>query len=481
MIKDLSLKLRILCLISAVLLFGMLLAGGIILHNAREAVKAEMLSSTELARHLVNRLLNQSSTSSLHAVAGEIHAILNKQRHVRLIPLAVQHRDRVADTERQIPDVPVWFIRLMHPQQPNRHEISIPGDPGQIVIEADPADEIREVWEDVRQLSVLGTGVFFLVGALLHLTLWYGLRPLDNLQVAFGRLEAGDFGVRLNEEEVAEIARINGKFNQLAKVLEQSKADNRLLTTKLINMQEEERRQIARELHDEMAPLLFNVQVHTSSVTQVLGNAQKEISASLQSINDTASKLQESVRLLLRQLRPIELDGLSLEDALKDLIDSWRRKGLSIQYKLEGFDQVDALAEPVKINVYRILQECLTNIARHANAESVTAYVGLLAKDQGGLAQAKEKITREPIIRVCVEDDGQGIPEGAPLGLGLVGMRERVEALSGWLELSNNDSKDKHGLRVEATIPLTREALQSVASKPRCAKPRSESRDISDR
>ena len=105
--------------------------------------------------------------------------------------------------------------------------------------------------------------------------------------------------------------------------------------------------------------------------------------------------------------------------------------------------------------IYRILQECLTNIGRHANAQNVTAYVGLLVKDQGGPAQAKEKITPEPIIRVWVEDDGQGIPEGASLGLGLVGMRERVEALGGWLELRNNHSKDNHGLRVEATVPLT--------------------------
>ncbi|MGH8606765.1 MAG: histidine kinase, partial [Gammaproteobacteria bacterium] len=289
-----------------------------------------------------------------------------------------------------------------------------------------------------------------------HFMLWYGLRPLDNLRVAFGRLEQGNFGVRLNEEEVMEIARINEKFNQLAKVLEQSKADNRLLTTKLINMQEEERRQIARELHDEMAPLLFNVQVHTSSVTQVLGDTQKEISVRLQSINDTASRLQERVRLLLRQLRPIELDGLSLEDALKDLIDSWRSKGLSIECTLEGFDQVDALGESVKITIYRIVQECLTNVARHANAQNVTAYAGLLTKDQGSPGKAREKITHEPIIHVCVEDDGQGIREGTPLGLGLVGMRERVEALGGWLELSNIHSKDNRGLRVEATIPLTR-------------------------
>lgn len=455
--KYLSLKLRILCLISAVLLFGMLLASGIILHNAREAVKAEMLSSTELARHLVSRLLTQSNTSSLHAVAREIHAILHKQRHVRLIPkTAANDLDPVADTERQIPDVPVWFVRLTHPQQPIRHEIRIPSDPGQIIIEADPADEIREVWEDVRQLLVLGAAVFFLVGAMLHFTLWYGLRPLDDLRVAFGRLEQGNFGVRLNEKEVMEIARINQKFNQLAKVLEQSKADNRLLTTKLINMQEEERCQIARELHDEMAPLLFNVQVHTSSVTQVLGDTQKEISVRLQSINDTASKLQERVRLMLRQLRPIELDGLSLEDALKDLIDSWRSKGLSIECTLEGFDQVDALGESVKLTIYRIVQECLTNVARHANAQNVTAYAGLLTKDQGSPGKAKEKITHEPIIHVCVEDDGQGIREGTPLGLGLVGMRERVEALGGWLELSNIHSKDNRGLRVEATIPLTR-------------------------
>jgi len=323
------------------------------------------------------------------------------------------------------------------------------------VIEADPADEIREVWKDVRQLSILGAGVFVLIGALLYITLWFGLRPLDSLLVAFKRLEKEDFDVRLNKGEVLEIARINRKFNQLAEVLEQSKADNRLLTTKLVNMQEEERREMARELHDEMAPLLFNVQVHASALGQMLGDGEKETSAHLQWINETASKLQQRVRFLLRQLRPIELDELSFEDALKDLVESWRRKGLSMEWQVEGFNEIDALGEPIKIAVYRVLQECLTNVARHANAQNVTAYVGWSTQGEVDrpILQARKQTIREAMIRVCVEDDGKGIPEGAQPGLGLIGMRERVQALGGRLELIN--SENKKGLRVEASIPLT--------------------------
>lgn len=158
--------------------------------------------------------------------------------------------------------------------------------------------------------------------------------------------------------------------------------------------------------------------------------------------------------MLLRHLRPIELDGLSFEDALKDLIESWRRKGLSIEWKFERSDNTDGLTEPIKITVYRILQECLTNIARHANAQSVSAYVGLSVRadsDPTSL-QAKDQSPREPMLRVCVEDDGKGIQAGTQLGLGLIGMRERVQAFGGSLELINN--KNKQGLHVQASIPL---------------------------
>ncbi len=456
MAKRLSLKLGILLLNSTVLVFGMALGGGIILHNAREAVEAEMRSSTELAKRLVVMLLGQADATVSQTLTREIQAVLHKHRHVRvMLGPTTNVRDRVAGNQEQIPEVPAWFVRLMYPEHPILHEVRDSAATGPIVIEADPADEIREVWEDVRQLSILGAGVFVLVGVLLHLTLWFGLRPLDSLLVAFKRLEREDFDIRLNEGEVLEIARINRKFNQLAEVLEQSKADNRLLTTKLVNMQEEERREMARELHDEMAPLLFNVQVHASALGQMLGDGEKEISAHLQWITETASKLQERVRFLLRQLRPIELDELPFEDALKDLVESWRRKGLSMEWRVEGFNEIDALGEPIKITVYRILQECLTNVARHANAQNVTAYVGWATQSEVNrpILRARKQTIREAMIRVWVEDDGKGIPDGAQLGLGLIGMRERVQALGGRLELINNEYKQ--GLRVEASIPIT--------------------------
>lgn len=233
MAKRLSLKLRILFLSSAVLLLAMLFAGGIILHNAQEAVKAEH----RVAKRLVMMLADRSGMRSPQAVRTEIQAVLHKHRHVRVILEPTTNvRDRVADTQEQIPNVPAWFVRLMYPEHPILHQVRDSAATGPIVIEADPTDEIREVWEEVRQLSLSGAGVFVLVGALLYITLWFGLRPLDNLLVAFKRLEREDFDVRLNEGEVLEIACINRKFNQLAEVLEQSKADNRLLTTKLVNM-----------------------------------------------------------------------------------------------------------------------------------------------------------------------------------------------------------------------------------------------------
>jgi two-component system sensor histidine kinase UhpB len=136
----------------------------------------------------------------------------------------------------------------------------------QVVLQADPSDEIREVWQDVRVLMVIAAAMCLCVAGLVYLGLARGLRPLADLHAAFERLEAGNFETRVQERAVMELKRIHQKFNRMAEVLRSTRERERVLASHLVDLQEAERRSLARELHDDMAPLLFTISVHLTTI-----------------------------------------------------------------------------------------------------------------------------------------------------------------------------------------------------------------------
>lgn len=229
---------------------------------------------------------------------------------------------------------------------------------------------------------------------------------------------------------IRELAEMRQQVAEL-KVLE------RLLTQQVVSAQEEERQRLSRELHDEAGQALTALKIsldlirsdlpETSPLRQRLGEAVALTDATM-----------EQIRLLAQDLRPPALDTVGLNYAIEGLChDFGERTQLPVDY---AGVQLPVLSEAAGICLYRFLQEALTNVARHARAHQVRVTLGCDGETVG----------------LAVEDDGQGFAgqAGMPVGIGLMGMQERLQLLDGRLEI---ESRPGQGSRLTARIPLRRE------------------------
>jgi signal transduction histidine kinase len=224
----------------------------------------------------------------------------------------------------------------------------------------------------------------------------------------------------------------------MQKELAQTLAENRLLSQRYLLVQEEERRNLAREMHDELGQCLNAVKLDAVSICELSKGTQPEIERSAASIVEISNHVYEVVRSMMQRLRPAALDALGLRDAVADLVDQWRRRNPGVICGFEAEGDLSGLGELTNITIYRLVQECLTNVAKHSGATHV--YVGVA---RTGAAE----------VRATVRDNGRGMALHAKRsGLGLVGLRERVEALRGRLELSGSPGA---GVHVTAWLRLT--------------------------
>jgi signal transduction histidine kinase len=203
-------------------------------------------------------------------------------------------------------------------------------------------------------------------------------------------------------------------------VLAQRSAQLEQLSALLLRAQEEERRRIARELHDQVGQTLTALKIELDL------EGRKEAS-------QRVAEVLNQVRNVSELLRPRALDDLGLVPALRALADDFSRR-TQIPVAIEG-DDAQGWAPEMALTLYRVAQEALTNVARHSGAKR--AWVRIVREGAG--------------CRLVIEDDGHGLPDGLKPHLGLMGMRERVTAAGGTLRL---ETATKGGLRVEADLPL---------------------------
>src|SRR6516164_3180866 len=161
------------------------------------------------------------------------------------------------------------------------------------------------------------------------------LRPLDGLADAMEEVGAGRYGTRMGGRLAPELARLRDSFNRMAARLAAADAENRRLNELLLTLQEQERSEIARDLHDEVSPFLFAINIDAASASRMLreGRAAKA-GEHVQSIADAVRPLQQQVRSMLSRLRPIGLDEFGLREAVENMIAFWQRRCPEIHYHL---------------------------------------------------------------------------------------------------------------------------------------------------
>jgi two-component system sensor histidine kinase UhpB len=250
------------------------------------------------------------------------------------------------------------------------------------------------------------------------------------------------------------VVRLEREIGRQRAVDMQNRRDLERLSARLVSAQEEERRVLARELHDEVGQAL-------TAIKMELGVAHREVregtraAGSLAEARGIAEAALQSVRDMSQLLHPSMLDDLGLPDTLDTYLRGFsKRTGIRAHFFHDGMDE--RLPPDVEVGVYRIVQEALTNVARHSGAASCT--VRLARRGQS--------------LQLSVEDDGRGIEGGTPSagqvrrGLGIIGMRERAAGLAGTFSIA---SRGEGGARVRVTIPLQQPSPLPVPSSERLA------------
>ena len=221
----------------------------------------------------------------------------------------------------------------------------------------------------------------------------------------------------------------------MSSALKIAQESNQALARHTMQIQESERKTMSRELHDEMGQSLTAIKA--MAVTSKQPNA--EISMVADSIIDICNHLAKVVRSMMKTLHPLSLAELGLGATLVDLVNEWSRIKPSLSVNMDYDSALESLDNEVAIHVYRIVQECLTNVVRHAKASEVQVIVRCVVIDG---ASSRVEIT--------VVDNGVGGDINAQ-GFGVLAMRERVESLGGKF---NVESEVGQGVQVHAWMPF---------------------------
>lgn len=295
---------------------------------------------------------------------------------------------------------------------------------GTIVVTHDPVAAAARAWATIAPL--LGFSAAFVAALCLvtYAVIDRALRPTQDILAGLNRLARGDLACRLPAFRLTELNRISEVFNTLCEDLGKATAERAELARRLVDTQEQERRHIARELHDEIAQKLSALNALAACIRTSAQHGAPGLVGEARELERTASGLMVSLRRTLTYLRPQEIDDLGLIQSLEALVARHNESARGrTSYSIETAGEVEQLTAETSAHVYRIVQEALTNASRHANARNVKVLLSQLA-DAG-----RERIT------LSVVDDGAGPPpddRASPTpGSGMIGMRERVIALSG--------------------------------------------------
>jgi two-component system sensor histidine kinase UhpB len=462
--QKLSLRARLNLLLALVLTLGLAVNIARLVLEAGPRVQAEDQSVIRLAREFMETLVvGLNETRDPDARLNQIIHDLNRLRHV-----SITRQDDTAAKPSVAEDngsddatssVPAWFVALVHPEKTAVNvPISIHGRPGYLVITSHPNDEMNEIWDGIVTQLLVGSAIAVSLFLITMLVVSRALAPIQSLSQAMIDIEAGGYGTRVKPGGPPELAAICSKLNHLAATLGDAVEEKRKLAERAVSLQDAERKEIGRELHDEVGPYLFALRAHASSLMRIADASEpstealrKHGSAILEQIN----ALQQFNRRVLEKLRPVGLAELGLRGAVGALQRLWREAHPGVAIETHISSSLGEAGETAELTIYRIIQEALTNVFRHSRATEVKITVEPAPGRQTGTASAETEATK-----VSVRDNGAGLPTDHRQGFGMIGMRERVLALGGTMTVASTSQ----GVTVEALVPNG--IRQLVAAEP---------------
>ena len=450
--QKLSLRARINLLLALVLTLGLAVNIARLVLEAGPRVQAEDQSVIRLAREFVETIvvgLNEAPDPD--ARLNQIVRDLNRLRHVSItrqgdVADGSGRTDR-SDNNDDARSPPAWFVALVHPEKTAVNvPISIKGKAGSLLITSHPNDEMAEIWDGIVTQLLIGSVIAIVLFLITTRVVSRALAPIQTLSGAMTKIESGGYDTRVKPDGPPELAAICSKLNHLAAALGDAVDDKRRLAERVVSLQDVERKEIARELHDEFGPYLFALRAHASALTRIADTSEPNMEATRKhgsAILEQVNALQQSNRRVLEKLRPVGLTELGLREALGALLRLWGESHPDVVIETAISQSLGETGETADLTIYRTIQEALTNVFRHASATCVNVTV-----EPTELLSELTRASRGGAL-VRVRDNGGGLRPDHKLGLGLTGMRERILALGGSLTIASGDS----GVTVEAVVP----------------------------
>lgn len=453
-----SVRVQLLFVFILIDLVAACLAGGITVLKARAAADIEIAASMRVAELLVSEAIKLLDQEPLQQrVLSSLPLQGHIPRHVRIVvedaegvPVMPFNPQRSAAGADERAPAPAWFAALIAPPiETHRVPVTVSGRRiGTVLIASEPGDEIAEAWENARALAWVALIVNLAVIGVLYLSIGHVLGPLTGLARGLLQLERRDYAVRLARPKARELANITDRFNALAEALAAALSENARLNRRLLTVQDDERRSLARDLHDEVGPCLFGLRASAAPIANLADASSAAAAAKIKErIADMLAiieHLQSLNRSLLNRLQPMALGHVPLCALIDELVKDRARQHATATFSFEGGVLARTYGDSTDLTIYRCAQEAITNAVRHAKASHIVVSLGeqrLAAPGEGdGFCLA-----------LTVSDDGIGIAADAPTGFGLAGMRERVQALGGDYGLETTTGK---GTCIRINIPL---------------------------
>ena len=339
--------------------------------------------------------------------------------------------------------VPGWFVGLLALPELARHTpILIRGEPiGVLLFEPDMVADVYEKWIGFLAIVASGVALTLVTLAITYLTVDAALKPLRDLGSGLARLRDGHYSGRIPCSGPPEIRESCEAANELAATLTHLDRENRALLRKMVSIQDEERRDIARELHDELGPLLFAIRANVIAMVDNGVAGQDDLESPAVKALQSVEALQLTNRRILDRLRPMHIEEFGLQSSIQKLLRGVRSQVPAIDVTFEIDPALDAADAVVSQTVYRVMQEGITNVLRHAQATEM---------------RLRATVPDSKVV-VEISDNGVGMPADVVMGRGLTGMRERVRALGGTFELFRSDGRTC----VRCSLPLAPAELET--------------------
>ena len=448
----------------AVALLCLLAAIGWSLFDAHRSVEAGTAASAERIQHQLQALYWQkllwyrgmSRETLVPQPEWQTLATLNIISPgvcVTFAPPRAEARRLCSQVEALGPIAPAWFAKLdawlFDQPRPIVSPLSVhEKDAGTVTTAAEPSAALRQSWNQVSIAARVAAAMAAGISILAAFMIGHALQPVRDIIGKLLKLQQGDRNWRLPAFRAAEFNHIGQAVNDLAETLTRMDTARAAMSTRLFQVQEEERRALARDLHDEFGQCL-TATLALAALIESNAAGRQEVTQDARTITQLQTRMTHTLRNALARLRAQHIEELGLEASLRQLISDFNiQSGSNAVFRLYASGCLSRIPKQVAINIYRVAQECLTNAVRHGSPTQVR----LSIEHTECPAEA---------IAFSVEDNGGGdaaVLNRSP-GNGILGIRERIAALGGSLAFVPTAA----GVRVAAAIPIRTSVELSVA------------------